>query len=45
MSSGIPILRERHNTKIKSGKADQPERTNQAPSGRVRIMVQGSKLL
>ena len=39
-SSGIPILKERHSTKIKLGKVDQPERTNHAPTGKVRIMVQ-----
>ena len=39
------MLRERHSTKIRSGRADQPERTNHAPSGRARITVQGKRLL
>ena len=45
LRSGIPMLRERHSTKIRSGRADQPAKTNHAPSGRVKITVQGRRLL
>ena len=43
----VPIINifQIDSTKIKLGRVDQPERTNHAPKGKVRIMVHGSRLL
>ena len=44
-SSGAPVPKLMHSTSTRSGRVDQPCRTNHAPSGRVNMAEQGMMLL